>query len=106
MKRLYVDKEARGLGVGHKLVDAIVQVAKEKHYSVMKLDTLQRLSSIINVFMLYQMSCDVFSPVVRKAHFSFCCLGALALYRQHGFAETTPHYHNPIPDVVFMEMQL
>ena len=76
MKRLYVRGAYRKHGIGRILVDALLQEAKQREYSRMKLDTLQRLQA------------------------------AVRLYEQYGFVHTKAYYVNPIDDVVYMEKSL
>ena len=76
MKRLYVRPAFRKLGIGRLLVDKILDVAREKGYKKMKLDTLKRLGA------------------------------AIELYKTYGFTTTQPYYTNPLGDVVFMEKDL
>ncbi|KAL8754409.1 MAG: hypothetical protein Q9184_005125 [Pyrenodesmia sp. 2 TL-2023] len=76
MKRLYVAPEGRGQGVGEALAEAIIRVAREREYRVMKLDTL---------------------PSMRAAR---------ALYRKLGFVETEAYYETPIAGTVFLAKNL
>jgi len=76
MKRLYVKPALRQHKIGQALAEEVLQQAKEKGYTTMKLDTLQKLSP------------------------------AIQLYRKLGFTETTAYYHNPIAAVVYMEKTL
>lgn len=76
MKRLYVRPEARGTGLGRELAVTTIEWARSAGYSVIKLDTLTRLT-----------------PAIR-------------LYRSLGFRETTDYNANPIHDVIFMEKDL
>lgn len=76
MKRLYVRPAFRKLGIGRLLVDKILDVAKQKGYKKMKLDTLKRLEAAID------------------------------LYKSYGFTTTNPYYANPLGDVVYMELSL
>ena len=76
MKRLYVRPEARGAGLGRRLATEIILVARELGYSVMKLDTLERLDR------------------------------AMHLYETLGFRRTTPYYQNPLTGVVYWELRL
>ncbi len=76
MKRLFVRPAFRGRGLGRELAEIVIGKASEMGYSAMRLDTLSRLKE------------------------------ALELYRSLGFKEIPPYYHNPLPDVVFMELEL
>lgn len=76
MKRLYVTPDCREHGVGDELVRVILSDAKERGYSKMVLDTLERLR-----------------PAIR-------------LYEKHGFVTCAPYYNNPLPNVVFMEKEI
>jgi ribosomal protein S18 acetylase RimI-like enzyme len=72
MKRLYVAPEARGQGLGARLVEAIVGEAEAIGYREMRLDTLPTMT------------------------------GAIALYRRMGFAPMAPYYDTPIVGTLFM----
>jgi ribosomal protein S18 acetylase RimI-like enzyme len=76
MKRLYVRPAGRGRGVGRQLVARIIEGARGRGYSSMKLDTLPSMGS------------------------------AVALYRSFGFRDTAPYVYNPVPGAMFMEMGL
>ena len=76
MKRLYVQPAFRKFKIGDALVAAILKEAERLGYAKMKLDTLERLQ-----------------PAIR-------------LYLKHGFEITTAYYHNPLPEVVYMEKPL
>lgn len=66
MKRLYVQPEFRGSGLGRSLAEAILDAARSAGYSYVLLDTLSDMES------------------------------ARALYEELGFVEVAPYYHNPI----------
>ncbi len=73
MKRLYIRPEARKLGVGRRLAEAIVETGSRLGYSAMRLDTL---------------------PIMQTA---------IALYRNLGFTEIAPYYDNPIDGAMYLE---
>jgi ribosomal protein S18 acetylase RimI-like enzyme len=76
MKRLYVAPASRGRGVGRLLVEEVVRRGERMGYRRMVLDTMPEMA------------------------------GALALYREYGFAETTPYWGHPAERAVFMERPL
>lgn len=76
MKRLYVRSAFRGKGVGKALSVAIIEEAKKRRYSRMRLDTVPSMQ------------------------------GALHLYRILGFKEICPYRYNPRPRALFLELAL
>lgn len=76
MKRLFVRPEARGTGLGRQLAQEIIAVARELDYTLMRLDTLEWLTE------------------------------AMHLYETLGFRRTISYYANPLPDVVYLELEL
>jgi putative acetyltransferase len=76
VKRLYVQPTVRGARVGHALAVAVIERARAIGYRTLKLDTLATMTQ------------------------------AQALYASLGFRECAPYYHNPLPDVVYMSLDL
>ena len=76
VKRLYVRPEGRGTGLGRRLVQAVIDGAREIGYRELKLDTLAHMTE------------------------------ARALYAKLGFSECPPYYHNPIDGAVYMARSL
>ena len=76
MKRLYVRRSYRRLGLGRKLVDAILDAARVAGYHHVLLDTLSDMES------------------------------ARALYEDLNFKEIPPYYHNPIAGAHYLKVNL
>lgn len=72
MKRLYVAAEARGTGLGERLLEAILVRAKELGYRGIRLDTLADMRA------------------------------AQQLYRKYGFVEIEGYYDTPVEGTIFM----
>ena len=76
MKRLYVQPEAKGKGLGRKLAEAIIEQAKNMGYSFMRLDTLKTMKP------------------------------AVTLYQSLGFYPIDPYIFNPLENALFLELNL
>jgi len=76
MKRLYVRPQYRGLGLGRKLVEAILDQARQTGFSCLLLDTLDDMEA------------------------------ARALYDELGFEEIPPYYYNPIAGAHYLKVEL
>jgi GNAT superfamily N-acetyltransferase len=76
MKRLYVSPDARGMGLGRALVEAVLEAALRLGFRELRLDTLPDMAD------------------------------AQALYARMGFARIAPYYDTPIAGTVFMARPL
>ena len=76
MKRLFVRPGFLRQGIGGQLARAVIARARAAGYGRMVLDTLDKLKP------------------------------ALALYHQLGFRPRAPYYDNPLPGVVYLELNL
>ncbi|MFT4268415.1 MAG: GNAT family N-acetyltransferase [Xenophilus sp.] len=76
MKRLYVRPAFRGLGLGRRLTEAVLDAARAAGYGCVLLDTLDDMES------------------------------ARALYEDLGFEEVPPYYHNPVPGAHYLKAGL
>jgi ribosomal protein S18 acetylase RimI-like enzyme len=76
LKRLYVNENYRGQGVGKALFDKAIEFAQNASYEKIRLDTLSNMDIAIN------------------------------LYKANGFFEIAPYYHNPESNAVFFEKTL
>lgn len=76
MKRLYIDPQARGTGLGRALAEAVVERARALGYRQLRLDTLATMTS------------------------------AIGLYRQMGFIDIAPYYAPTPPGTIFLALDL
>lgn len=76
MKRLYVRPGHRSEGVGRRLVEAVLDCARLAGYDCVLLDTLDEMES------------------------------ARALYKDLGFEEIEPYYHNPLEGSHYLKVNL
>ena len=77
MKRLFVRPDFRGRGVASRLVQAVIDAARQNGFSTLRLDT--------------------WPPRMAQAD---------AMYRRLGFVPTPPYYNNPVMEVVFYALAL
>ncbi len=77
MKRLYVRPEFRGRRLGFLLAERLIAEAKHIGYDYMRLDTLPKQMTDAN-----------------------------RLYHSMGFYEIPAYYHNPEPEVCYLELRL
>lgn len=77
MKRLYVRPIARGRNLGRHLIEHLIEAARAAGYRKMRLDTLTD----------------------KMAH-------AISLYREFGFYNIAPYFDSPLPNELFLEVDL
>jgi GNAT superfamily N-acetyltransferase len=76
MKRLYVRPQFRGLHLGHRLAEAIIDTARADGHKQMVLDTIAPLTTAIHT------------------------------YHSLGFTQIPAYYHNPMRDVIYLGLDL
>jgi putative acetyltransferase len=76
MKRLYIQPADRGAKLGRAIAQRLLGRARALGYASVRLDTLAEM------------------------------IPARALYRSLGFREIAPYYDNPLPQTVYMELDL
>lgn len=76
IKRLWVRPAFRHLRLGHRLVSAVIEGAREAGYRRVVLDTLPQMEA------------------------------ALALYKSFGFVPIEPYYDNPLPGAVYLGLDI
>jgi len=76
LKRMYVQPAQRHKGIGKKLLEEAVLLAKKCNYKYIRLDTLSNMTPAIN------------------------------LYKSQGFYEIGAYYNNPVSTAVYFEKQL
>ena len=76
MKRLYVLPDFQGLGIGKILAQAVIDEARTKRYTKMRLDTVESMHA------------------------------ARALYASLGFYAIEPYRYNPVDGASYMELKL
>lgn len=76
LKRMWTRPEHRGRGVARAVAEALLETARAAGRRTVRLDTLEWMTA------------------------------ARALYASLGFRERAPYYDNPLPGVVFMEIDL
>lgn len=76
MKRLYIQKDYKGIGLGKQLITTVIEEARKKNYKLIRLDTLPKMQT------------------------------AQKLYNHFGFYEIEQYVINPITGTVFMGKKL
>ena len=76
LKRMYVKPSYQRMGIGQKLLEEAIALAKKYGYKKLRLDTLSNMTAAIN------------------------------LNKQNGFYEIPAYYHNPEKTAVYFEMKL
>lgn len=73
LKRMYLQPQTRGLGLGKKLLEAALENARLLGYRSIRLDTLPNMTS------------------------------AIAIYREFGFTNIPPYRDNPFEGTIYLE---
>ena len=76
LKRMYVKEEYRGTGIGRKILEYAIELAKKLNYDKIKLDTHESMKP------------------------------AIKLYMEYGFKEIQQYRYNPVESVRFFELNL
>ena len=76
LKRMFVKEEYRGSGIGRKILEYAIELAKKLKYDKLKLDTHESMKS------------------------------AIKMYKGYGFKEIPQYRFNPVEEVRFFELKL
>lgn len=76
LKRMFVKPTYQKQGIGKILLRIAIQLAETRNYKTIRLDTLNHMTT------------------------------AISLYKNHGFYEIPPYYHNPNKTALYFEMKL
>jgi len=98
MKRLYVSPEVRGFGLGERLVDAELLLARDSNGTAVGCVGLRPIAVVKEAERIgyREMRLDTLPSMT----------GAIALYQKFGFEPIEPYYETPVIGTIFMRRSL